>query len=174
MPLHPAPILSSVCFFEDDYRSGGVNPKSSRGVLSICCFGDRHLLLGCRGKLWGISWKHKRGYKNDWPWICNPNRLKVETILCHLDLPKDPCTYFAESSIFERKPKSRYYRFLLRGRLEYLNHLLIRLQRWTRRMIQRPKTLALFMALHSRLGAKSGLAELGEDILSLIVTPRRT
>jgi hypothetical protein len=50
--------------------------------------------------------------------------------------------------------------------------LLIRLQRWIRRVVlDRPRALALAMALHPRLGAGSPLSLLGQDImLSLVVT----
>jgi hypothetical protein len=59
------------------------------------------------------------------------------------------------------------------GRLENLHHLLVRLQRWVRRVVLgRPRALALAMALHPRLGRESGLAELGRDMLALVISLR--
>ena len=56
------------------------------------------------------------------------------------------------------------------ARLYNANHLLIRLQRWFRRVPEqwRARRLVLAMALHPRLGCDSGLGALGEDILRLL------
>jgi hypothetical protein len=51
-----------------------------------------------------------------------------------------------------------------------VTHLLIRLQRWSKRMVKRQRMLALCMGMHERLGAKCLLAGLGEDVLAVILT----
>lgn len=166
MLVRPSPILSNVRFIEDDFKSEKGDVKVSRGFLFMCNFGAGRLLMGCHGKLWRVYWKKHHAYKKDWPWVCNPSRLKVETLWCPLTHHNNPLPYSPECFMFEKR--GRYYRSIHHGRLENLNHLLIRLQRWTRRMLKRSKRLALCMAFHPRLGVESGLAELGQDILSLI------
>ena len=70
----------------------------------------------------------------------------------------------------KRGGKKRCWHPMHQGKLINLNHLLIRLQRWTRRVVLgRPRVMALAMALHARLGAGSVLAVLGEDVLSLLM-----
>lgn len=79
----------------------------------------------------------------------------------------NPVYYIGSFHLFSKK--GRQYDIIHNGHLENLNHLLIRLQRWTRRMLHRARALALAMALHARLGCESMLAGLGCDILPLIV-----
>jgi hypothetical protein len=57
--------------------------------------------------------------------------------------------------------------FVYFGVLENVNHVLIRLQRWIKRVIRRERVrLALLMGLHARLGQECLLGELGHDIIN--------
>jgi len=50
--------------------------------------------------------------------------------------------------------------------VENVTHVLVRLQRWAKRMLRRARVrLVLLMALHPRLGAKAGIGALGPDLL---------
>jgi hypothetical protein len=79
------------------------------------------------------------------------------------------CTLF--NVVMNKKGgKKRCWHPMHQGKLINLNHLLIRLQRWTRRVVLgRPRVLALAMVLHARLGDGAGLAVLGADVLSLLL-----
>jgi hypothetical protein len=60
-----------------------------------------------------------------------------------------------------------------RAQLENMQHVLIRLQRWIRRVLGRERvrlaSVALLMALHPRLGMGCALGELGHDILEALI-----
>ena len=59
------------------------------------------------------------------------------------------------------------------GALRYqdqANPAVIRLQRWMRRTVRRPRQLAAAMALHPRLGSGSGLAGLGTDLVDAVLS----
>lgn len=163
-------ILSNVCFRMEDSRNTERDFISSNGVLSMCCFGHDNLLVGMSGKLWRVNSRNRKGYTRRWPWQCPFTRLSVS--ICWVrNVPMEPdgnpVYYIGSFHLFSKK--GRQYDIIHNGHLENLNHLLIRLQRWTRRMLHRARVLALAMALHARLGCESMLAGLGCDILPLIV-----
>ena len=161
-------ILSNVWYTMADTRYRPVKFVDTRGVLFLCCFSAGHFLIGCNGKLWRLYPKNRRGYKRDWPRVCMPNHLTIEILWIEMKRYKDPLEFTGICTIFEKR--GRYDNVIHEGRLENLNHLLIRLQRWTKRMLERRRALALCMALHARLGGQSRLAELGEDMLFIIVS----
>jgi hypothetical protein len=157
-------ILSNVWFTMSDTRYRPVKFVDTKGVLFFCCFGG-HFLVGFNGKLWRLNTKNRQGYIKGWASACIPNRVTVEILWIETERYANPLEFIGRCTIFERKNK--YDKEIYEGRLENLNHLLIKLQRWTRRMQQRARALALCMALHPRLGAKSWLSGLG-DIFPLI------
>lgn len=180
-------ILTNVLFTMFDSRCKERDFKRSKGVLSMCCFGAEHFLIGHDGKLWRLKTLNTTGnmdclrtprYKFDWPLRCDPNRLELE-IQWFQNTPMTPngtpfdsleydsLEYYGACHVFLWR--GRNYDRIHKGRLENLTHLLIRIQRWTRRMLRRARALALSMALHPRLGVGARLAELGEDILQLIL-----
>ena len=164
---HMTPIHSGVRFEVSDYRK---HPqKTSKGTLFICSFGAMHFLMGYDGKLWRLNTTNQKGCINDRLCFCTPNRLRIDISWfrpIYTVTDKDHHAFMGWCNVYEKRRK--HYNSVRHGRLENLNHLLIRLQRWTRSMLQRARALALSMALHPRLGAKSWLAELGKDILPLI------
>jgi hypothetical protein len=157
-------ILSNVWYTMADTRYRPVKFVDTKGVLFFCCFSAGYFLVGCNGKLWRLYSKKRRDYKRDWPRQCMPNRLTIEILW----IDQYPLEFTARCTIFERMNKRD--KVMHEGLLENLNHLLIKLQRWIKRMLQKRRALALCMALHARLGGQSRLAELGEDMLFIIVS----
>jgi hypothetical protein len=147
-----------------DTRYRPVKFVDTKGVLFFCCFGV-HFLVGFNGKLWRLNTLNRKGHIKAWASACMPNRVTVEILWIETNRYKYPLEFMGRCTIFERKHKHDFV--IHDGCLENINHLLIKLQRWTRRMQQRARVLALCMALHPRLGAKSWLAGLG-DIFPLI------
>ena len=190
--MPPPVILSNIPYTMSDWRmrnwsSRGSKSKKSRGLLFLCSYSpytDGHLLVGLNGQLWRLNtesncdclecttatYQHWNRFCQDKGLALNiewrPYRVdktsKLDMFLPCCDILKNHTTTSITSS----------YDVLHHGKLENLAHLLIRLQRWIRRVVlHRPRALALAMALHPRLGAGSKLAVLGQDImLSLVVT----
>jgi hypothetical protein len=157
-------ILSNVWFTMSDTRMNPLKFKDTNGVMFICSFGMWHFLIGCNGKLWRMNSRGK-GYRRDWPLVSVPTLLSTEILWLAVNR-EYPFEFTGLFSLYEKKGKS--YSVIHQGHLENLDHLLIKLQRWTRRMQKRARALALSMALHPRLGAKSWLSGL-EDIFPLIL-----
>jgi hypothetical protein len=157
-------IISNVWFTMADTRYRPLKFVDTKGMLFFCCFGAGYFLVGFNGKLWRLN---TDGYKTDWPTACIPNRLTAEILWIEMKRYENPFEFTGRCTLFEKKGKTDHE--IYEGRLENLSHLLIRLQRWTRRVLHRVRVLALCMAFHPRLGGKSWLAELGEDILLLII-----
>ena len=162
----------------------GTPHKDTRGSLFLFSYGPASgdLLLGWNGQLWGLIpglprehdmlLNRGRCKRHDpWGFLCGLRRLSVD-ISWHpkeLNYPSRNYEYWASCTLFNKTGK-RTFNVVHHGRLEILNHFLIRLQRWTRRVvIARPRLLALAMALHSRLGFDSALALLGQDMLTLVL-----
>ena len=161
-------ILSNVWYTMSDARCRPVKFKDSNGVLFMCCFSAGHFLIGCNGKLWRLNTIGIRGYRRYWPNTCIPNCVTIEIFLMEMNRYQYPLEFTIKCIIFERMNKRD--NVIHEGRLENLTHVIIRLQRWTKRMLERRRALALCMALHARLGGQSRLAELGEDMFFIIVS----
>lgn len=168
-----ANVMSNVRFTQIDLRRKGVLFEKSRGVMFMCRFGREDFLIGSHNKLWCLhSNKSKNGYKNDWPWACLSNRVLIE--ICwspYIPMHPTECTfvpheYTARCLVSEKRGKRLVD--VHSGWLENLNHLLIRLQRWSRRMVKRRRVVALCMGTHERLGAQCVLCGMGSDMLLVI------
>jgi len=70
--------------------------------------------------------------------------------------------------LFEKRGKN-HYNDIYTGFIEDMTFLLIRLQRWSKRMVWTRRRLALCMGMHPRLGDKSLLASLGGDVIQLLM-----
>ena len=156
----------------DDSRNPEHDFVRSDGVLFMCCFGRDNLLVGMSGKLWRVNAINRGGYTRRWPWQSQLFRLSVSicwvrNVLMNVQNGVPVFDYVGSFHLWGKKEK--YHDIMYNGYLENLNHLLIRLQRWTRRMLFRARALALAMGLHARLGHKSMLVGLGDDILPLIM-----
>ena len=193
--MPPPLILSDLAYFMTDFRVNPLqnpNGRRTRGTVFICGFAygtDGHILMGMEGKLWRAepeanagdeSWPRSRHNRHKtWSWLCR----RASTMCAQLyrfphgsslfNLPEDclpTCTLFNVVANKRCWGQKRSWHPLHQGKLINLNHLLIRLQRWTRRVVLgRQRVLALAMVLHARLGDGAGLAVLGEDVLSLLM-----
>jgi hypothetical protein len=148
----------------------------------MCGFkADGQFLVGWNGKLWCLQSKDsnpkRRGYRNNWPWTHAPGRLSIDFCWAPLRNWDDDMTdfgsyepeeYVGRYVVYEKRGK-RNFKDVHSGPLENVSHLLIRLQRWCKRMVRRQRTLALCMGMHARLGAKCLIGDLGEDLLAMIV-----
>ena len=192
MPDVPA-ILQNIPYKTHDMRVRnwwvrGTPHKDTRGHLSLFSFGQASgdLLLGWNGQLWalipGLPCEHDmllhrgRCKRHDpWAFLCGLRRLSAD-ISWHpkeLNYTSRDYEYWAGCHLFNKTGK-RTFDVVHHGRMQNVNHFLIRLQRWTRRVvIARPRILALAMALHPRLGSDSALSLLGQDMLSLVITENK-
>ena len=149
----------------DDFRTKP--PTKLKGVAFLCTFNPRRLLVGYAGKLWRLETLFYGESDSAWPWACNPRHLRLW--LCSLRDWRS-ATHLLTFRVVEKKHSGGYWDTVhQQGIMENIHHILIRLQRWSRRMLHRRRSLALCMALHPRLGTKSPIADLGEDILPHIL-----
>ena len=191
--MPPPVVLTDLAYFMTDFRVKPLenpNGRKTRGTVFMCGFAtgtDGHILIGMEGTLWRAepevngneSWpRYRHNRHKTWPWLCR--RASTMCVQVYrfpycaslLAGPDDclPCCTLYDVQASKRGGKKRCWHPIHQGRLVNLNHLLIRLQRWTRRVVLgRPRVMALAMALHARLGAGSVLAVLGEDVLSLLI-----
>ena len=135
------------------------------------CFGGSRMFIGWNGQLWRL----------------NPG-IEVEPDLPHLNV-SDYYSQLVEPELLltveeDRHWKDGGYMFFcgmqdldrtlrMENRinceclLENVHHLLLRLQRWIKRVMMRERVrLALLMGLHARLGQECLLGELGHDIIN--------
>jgi hypothetical protein len=153
--------------------------KLTRGELSIYSFGVDSWFFGYDGKLWRVTTCPG--------WILEKTKMlpaskleRVNPIVVRLNIVH---TYDVHTGRWNKKEfrylsdicdgwKDRLSDFLHSGRLENVHHVLIRLQRWTKRVLRLRKIrLALLMSLHPRLGQHCALGELGHDILLGVIVP---
>ena len=160
---------------------------------SLYQFGqDGYFMLGLDGKLWRFH--ESNSVPSDKPeWL---SRLEGPMIPEWFSRLEDPMIYFKENKFnLRRRGLKKEYEFECEvldfleadrrkskisipakrvhiAPLENVNHALIRLQRWIRRVVVRRGQirLALLMGLHARLGQNCTLSALGHDlILGLLV-----
>ena len=155
--------------------------------MFMCCFGPTGtVLVGFleSKKLWRLKsrevdiFNKAITHKRKCPWSRN-------LVLDHLSMdfrwvPRYPSMYQWEEPCDLREMRGMCYLFQDRGKrifneiyvgfIEDLTHLLIRLQRWSKRMMRARRLLAVCMGMHARLGSKCLMGGLlGEDLLALIV-----
>jgi hypothetical protein len=121
---------------------------SEEGQTFMCCMGDETALVGLHGRLWLLEGPPF------WPML--------------------------KTKIYFRWRRNHYdgYNFLhceisrcLIGTLD-VHHLLLRLQRWTRRILwYRKVAITVLMSQHPRLGKDSPLRELDFDVLARLILP---
>lgn len=79
---------------------------------------------------------------------------------------KAPITNEYKFQLADNDSRKPCKRAALYAWVENVTHVLVRLQRWAKRMLRRARVrLVLLMALHPRLGAKAGIGALGPDLL---------
>ena len=128
-------------------------------------------LLGLGGRLWRLhdwsdKWYQLRWIEKDQEWF-----LKLKTPSLDLEVKEWVGTneYKFELDVYHDSFETRELEFkeaALYAWVENVTHVLVRLQRWAKRMLRRARVrLVLLMALHPRLGNKAGIAVLGPDLI---------
>ena len=175
-------IITDILFQVVDFRRKPCHCTVWGRDMFMCCFDAAgSFLVGMNGKLWRLRSSYKKpGYKRNWPWwshysVWVSNRPCMEfcwvprySSVYKWDDSCDLREYLGKCVLFEKRGRN-VFMDMFAGYIEDQTHLLIRLQRWGRRMIRMRRGLALCMGMHARLGDKSLLGGLGSDIISLIV-----
>ena len=128
----------------------------------ICCLGKFQGLVGFHGKLWKLThvedWYNLRHPKNS-TWLATMPDLYL---YFYWGIDGMNCD-FCRSQTLERHPRGN-------ALVTNVHHLLLRLQRWTKRILSYRKfRLSVFMAFHSRLGEASPLNQLNPDLLGTLI-----
>ncbi len=138
--------------------------------LLLCGFGEKTVVIGYESKLWALhSFTEDRlgrlhGRYNDASWFAD---LRAPKVLLRV-FRKDGQHAFTFDAWVLEQIKGRKQTIVYFGMLENVNHLLIRLQRWMRRVLLRKRfKLPLLMSMHPRSLQGGGclLGGLGYDIL---------
>ena len=141
--------------------------KRIRGMdSSLYLFRGGWTFLGLGGRLWRLDKLLGVGRFREDPFIPDPDWFsKLEKPLLEISMARVYGTEFKfQCIVFETD--ERFQRHVQNARLENVTHNLVRIQRWAKRMLRRARVrLVLLMALHPRLGAKAGIAELGPDLM---------
>jgi hypothetical protein len=144
--------------------------RTTGNDLLLCGFGERTVVIGYEGKLWALhSYTADRlgslhGKYNDASWFAD---LRAPKVLLRV-FRKDGQHAFKFDAWVLEQCRGRKQTIVYFGVLENVNHLLVRLQRWIRRVMMRERVrLVLLMGLHARLGKEcTFLGELGHDIIN--------
>jgi hypothetical protein len=152
--------------------------KRIRGEdASLYLFRGGWTFLGLGGRLWRLDKIFGWGRFREDPFIPDPDWFsKLSKPLLEISMARVYGNEFSfQCIVFETDERFqciafetdvRIERHVQRGRLENVTHNLVRIQRWTKRILRRARVrLVLLMALHPRLGAKAGIAELGPDLI---------
>jgi len=144
------------------------------GKLFVCCFGVDCVFIGWDGQLWRLNPYDKAEMGRYWFMLLEEPKLHLEVE------ERNPRRiwrrvngYRFECEVHETAESQRGRGMVHRAQLENMQHVLIRLQRWIRRVLGRERvrlaSVALLMALHPRLGMGCALGELGHDILEGVI-----
>ena len=173
--MPPPAILTELPYIMTDFRGDNPRGRKTRGTIFLCGFRadltDGHMLVGMNNMLWWVESDMSRLNRHlTSSWL---HRLKMNSYMqvyrfVDAEYVDPRCTLINVQICGRTGRVSRHPIF--RGVLINVHHLVIRLQRWIRRVcISRPRAIALAMSLHTRLGAGSSLSILGEDAISLII-----
>ena len=155
--------------YRGDNLSEAVETRNKTGFLS--CVGFYGDIFGYNNTLWmccafGVNWHSD---------LVNTNSNRLVVTFSHgIQAQGDPGVYPEMLEVFEKyrwghgRRRTWRRRLINCARVYNATHLLLRLQRWYRRVSQqwRARRLVIAMALHPRLGCNSGLATLSEDMLT--------
>jgi len=140
----------------------------------------RTVFLGLAGRLWRLhdwpgTWWLYTYIRKDPAWFSKLKTPRLELSVASSNPGKWTRTneYKFELDVCHAGRETRGLEFRAAAHyawLENVNHVLVRIQRWAKRMLRQARVrLVLLMALHPRLGAKAGIAELGPDIILDVV-----
>lgn len=168
-------VLIDLPYFMTDFRVDNPRGKHTHGTVFLCGFGakltDGRILVGMNNMLWRVEPDKYSPYRH-----ITCSRMHVRIIESYMQVYRFSDTDYAGPRcsllydlICERTGRITRHT-IHRGVLINVHHLVIRLQRWMRRVVLgRSRALALAMSLHARLGVGSSLSMLGEDVLSLLI-----
>lgn len=173
--MPPPAILTELPYFMTDFRGDNPRGTKTRGTIFLCGFSadltDGHMLVGMNNMLWWVETdmsRLNRHLTSSWLHRQKMNSYMQVYRFVDADYVDPRCTLINVQICGRTGRVSRHPIF--RGVLINVHHLVIRLQRWIRRVcISRPRAIALAMSLHARLGAGSSLSILGEDMLSFLI-----
>ncbi len=153
------------------------------GTLFMCCFGVDCVFIGWNGQLWRLNtYDDKFVRPIEYYWV---TRLEHPKLHIYVEdrkprrISSRSSGYRFECYVYEQKacPKHTFYEGIVpevcfdevhRAQLGNMNQVLIRLQRWIRRvMCQRRAKSVLLMTLHPRAGCAFG--ELGRDLIEGVI-----
>ena len=178
----PALILPNIYYQVIDFRVKPHKDIRGRDMFMTCFSATGLFLVGLmeRNKLWRVRPTEKRTrvpYKKNWPWSNPTAAFRSCMEFCWMprfssihqwDSSCDLREHLGKCVLFEKRGKN-HYNDIYTGFIEDMTFLLIRLQRWSKRMVWTRRRLALCMGMHSRLGDKSLLASLGGDVIQLLM-----
>ena len=146
---------------EDDrsfYQSNNVRRfKRTTGNNLLLCFGEKTKMVGYEGKLWAF---------HSFPADERFTDLRVPIVLLRVFDRGVGHDYVFDAWVY-KKCKGRKHNTAYYGMLENVNHLLIRLQRWTRRMLQRERVRTIL--LRAVTSEKCAFGALGRDIIEGVI-----
>ncbi len=146
--------------------------KRTRGKDSyLYLFRGGWAFLGLGGRLWRLhkwprAWFQDEFFIPDQDWFSKLKKPHLELSVASSNPGRWARTNEYKFKCIVCETDERFKWSVLYARLENVMHNLVRIQRWTKRMLRRARVrLVLLMALHPRLGAKAGIAVLGPDLL---------
>lgn len=165
--MKPA-VYSNVWYTIRDERSGHLVIKyyfrKNKSYMCVYSFSDNLQFIGFNNNLWQLVAYENEYYKTRPRWFYNWNRRIVQLEWYFPYFGSGPHDYRLLCKIHDGDERDDHVVCI--GWLYNVTHLLIRLQRWTRRMLRVARARqVLCMALHQRLGETSLLSTLGPDIL---------
>lgn len=177
-------VIVDVRVTDEDYKYDALRqqPVITRNQAGfMCCFGPRGFVFGYKGGIWYcLTWR------GNWPLVLmigTGARHGLETTFSHglfvdealpVDIPRwyMLAVYDTQAGKNTRRGRGRRRRELVcYAQAHRVTHLLIRVQRWFRRVLGmwRSRRLAVAMSLHARLGLGCELGWLGPDLLAVVV-----
>jgi hypothetical protein len=164
--MRPA-VYSNVWYATRDERTGHLVIRyffrRNKSYMCVYSFSDNLQFIGFNNNLWQLDSYENRYYKTRPRWFFNWHKriVKLEWYHPYLSAPNE---YRLLCKIHDGDEQDQHV--ICIGWLYNVTHLLIRLQRWIRRMLRVARARrVLCMALHPRLGKNSLLSTLGPDIL---------
>lgn len=166
-------IHSNVWYATRDERRGELVIRyffrRNKSHMTVYIFGDGTQFIGLNNKLWQLDSFSNHYYTTRPGWFYNwEGTRKIVKLEWFNPYLYDPAECRLLCKIHDGDEQDR--NVICIGLLYDVTHALIRLQRWTRRVVVgRARRLAVLMCLHARLGEMSGLAVLGADLVAGLI-----
>ena len=166
--------ILNVLVTDKDYKyDSRPNPIITHGEAGfMCCFGPRGHVFGYKGAMY-YCFVYNRNLIH-----MNTTPRQLKTTFSHgmfihpeVPYPKHYLAVYYERQAITNTKRRRGRKLISDAYAHRATYLLIRAQRWYRRIMfqWRTRRLALAMSLQARLGTDSHLRELGPDLLALVL-----